>query len=156
MPIPPSWPDRRGGARPHPHPAHEPDGNAAERPHGFLRPRHNEVLSPEQTNPYSHKLLSDKPGALQGALNAREGKQSLRKVRMLAPNVMVVDTTNTDATNGAGAETRFKYILEKRGGPDPIQWTGWLSRFLKSLTIIWSKKVDGCSVACPSSPSART
>ena len=52
---------------------------------------------------------------LKGALNARESKQSLRKVRMLAPNVIVVDTTNTDATSGAGVETRFKYILEKRG-----------------------------------------
>jgi hypothetical protein len=34
---------------------------------------------------------------------------------MLAPNVIVVDTVNTAAANAAGAETMFKYILEKRG-----------------------------------------
>ena len=52
---------------------------------------------------------------LKGALTARESKQSIRKVRMLAPNVIVVDTVNTDAGNAAGVETMFKYILEKRG-----------------------------------------
>jgi putative transposase len=39
-----------GGARRHPHPDNEVDGPAAERPHGFLRPLQNEVLSPEQPN----------------------------------------------------------------------------------------------------------
>jgi uncharacterized protein (TIGR02246 family) len=52
---------------------------------------------------------------LKGALTARESTQSIRKVRMLAPNVIVVDTVNTDRANAAGAETMFKYILEKRG-----------------------------------------
>jgi len=51
---------------------------------------------------------------LKGALNARDSKQIIRKVRMLAPNVIVVDTVNTDAGAAAGAETMFKYILEKR------------------------------------------
>jgi uncharacterized protein (TIGR02246 family) len=51
---------------------------------------------------------------LKGALNTRDSKQSIRKVRMLAPNVIVVDTVNTDAGNAAGVETMFKYILEKR------------------------------------------
>lgn len=54
-------------------------------------------------------------GILKGALTARQSKQSIRKVRMLAPNVIVVDTVNTDAANAAGAEKMFKYILEKRG-----------------------------------------
>lgn len=53
---------------------------------------------------------------LKGALNARQSKQSIRKIRMLAPNVIVVDTVNTDAGNAAGVETMFKYILEKRSG----------------------------------------
>ena len=39
---------------------------------------------------------------LKGALNARDSKQTIRKVRMLAPNVIVVDTVNTDAGNAAG------------------------------------------------------
>ena len=53
---------------------------------------------------------------LKGALNARQSKQTIRKVRMLAPNVIVVDTVNTDAGNTAGATTMFKYVLEKRAG----------------------------------------
>ena len=51
---------------------------------------------------------------LKGALTARDSKQTIRNVRMLAPNVIVVDTVNTDAGSTAGAETMFKYILEKR------------------------------------------
>ena len=51
---------------------------------------------------------------LKGALNARDSKQTIRNIRMLAPNGIVVDTVNTDAGNTAGAETMFKYILEKR------------------------------------------
>jgi uncharacterized protein (TIGR02246 family) len=52
---------------------------------------------------------------LKGALNERDSKQSIRKVRQLAPGVIVVDTVNTDAGNAAGVQTMFKYILEKRG-----------------------------------------
>lgn len=37
-----------GGARRHPHPDSDLDGNAAERPHDVLRPLQNEVLSPQQ------------------------------------------------------------------------------------------------------------
>ena len=51
-----------------------------------------------------------------GGLSARNSKQTIRKVRMLAPNVIVVDTVNTDDGNAAGATTMFKYVLEKRAG----------------------------------------
>jgi len=50
MPHSPSLPDSRGDARRHPHASIDIDGQAAERPHGFLRALKNEVLLKEQTN----------------------------------------------------------------------------------------------------------
>jgi putative transposase len=44
-----SEPDSRRGAHRHPHVNNEADGQAAERPHDSLRPRHNDVRPAEQT-----------------------------------------------------------------------------------------------------------
>ncbi len=44
-----SEPDSRRGARRHPHPDDEADGQAAERPHDVLRPIQNEVRSADET-----------------------------------------------------------------------------------------------------------
>jgi len=43
-----------GGARRHPHPDNEIDGNAAEHPHDFLRTLRNEVRMPDQMTSSSH------------------------------------------------------------------------------------------------------
>ena len=61
---------------------------------------------------------------LKGALNARDSKQTIRKVRMLAPNVIVVDTVNTDAGNAAGGRhvqvpPGERQTMARRGGQHP-------------------------------------
>lgn len=53
-------------------------------------------------------------------------------------------------------EAKQRNAVQREYGPDPIRWTGWLSRstvryFSSSLSLNAVKKADGRSVACPSS-----
>jgi hypothetical protein len=52
---------------------------------------------------------------VKGALRGRELKMSMRKVRQLAPNVIVVDAEDSDKNEASAVVTRLKLILEKRG-----------------------------------------
>jgi uncharacterized protein (TIGR02246 family) len=49
-----------------------------------------------------------------GPLSGRQLKMTIRKVRRLAPNVIIVDSDDTDAGTATQATTRLKLILEKR------------------------------------------
>jgi uncharacterized protein (TIGR02246 family) len=68
------------------------------------------------------RVMQDQQGiALQtdavvkGALRGRVSKMTIRKVRRLAPNVIMVDSDDTDAGSATQAVTRLKLILERRG-----------------------------------------
>jgi uncharacterized protein (TIGR02246 family) len=49
-----------------------------------------------------------------GALKNRVVHMEIRKVRQLAPNVIVLDTTDSNAAKPDDRQTRMKLILEKR------------------------------------------
>jgi uncharacterized protein (TIGR02246 family) len=49
-----------------------------------------------------------------GPLKNRRTLMTPRKVRMLAPNVIVVDTIDTDSAGATRAETRLKLIIQRR------------------------------------------
>lgn len=55
---------------------------------------------------------------LKGPLRERRLLMTIRKVRQLAPNVIVLDTHDTDSGGSSNVETRLKLILEQREG----QW----------------------------------
>jgi uncharacterized protein (TIGR02246 family) len=50
-----------------------------------------------------------------GALRDRVVHMDVRSVRQLAPNVIILDTTNSDASKSSDQVTQMKWILEKRG-----------------------------------------
>lgn len=50
-----------------------------------------------------------------GAMKDRVVHMDIRKVRQLAPNVIILDTTNSDASKSSDQVTQMKWILEKRG-----------------------------------------
>jgi uncharacterized protein (TIGR02246 family) len=50
-----------------------------------------------------------------GALKDRVVHMEIRNVRELAPNVILIDTTDSDAANPGGVKTRMKLVVEKRG-----------------------------------------
>jgi uncharacterized protein (TIGR02246 family) len=52
---------------------------------------------------------------LKGPLRDRKLDMKLRKVRLLSPTVIVMDTHDTDSSKSSNVETRLKLILEKRG-----------------------------------------
>ncbi len=49
-----------------------------------------------------------------GALKDRVVHMDIRKVRQLAPNVIILDTLNSDASKSSDQVTQMKWILEKR------------------------------------------
>jgi uncharacterized protein (TIGR02246 family) len=53
---------------------------------------------------------------MKGPLRGRKAIMTIRKVRLLAPNVILVDTMDTDPAGATATETRLKLILEKRSG----------------------------------------
>jgi uncharacterized protein (TIGR02246 family) len=53
-----------------------------------------------------------------GPLRDRVVHMDIRKIRQLAPNVIVLDTTNSDASKSSDQVTQMKWILEKRG----LEW----------------------------------
>ena len=61
------------------------------------------------------EIASRTDALVKGALSARQLRMTIRKVRQLAPNVIVVDSEDTDASSAKAVVTRLKLILEKRG-----------------------------------------
>jgi len=52
---------------------------------------------------------------VKGALRNRQVKMTIRRVRELAPTVIVVDSEDTDGSGASQVTTRMKLILQKRG-----------------------------------------
>lgn len=52
---------------------------------------------------------------VKGALSGRQLEMTIRRVRQLAPNVIVVDSEDTDKSTSTAVVPRLKLILEKRG-----------------------------------------
>jgi uncharacterized protein (TIGR02246 family) len=50
-----------------------------------------------------------------GALRNRVVHMDVRSIRQLAQNVIILDTTNSDASKSSDQVTQMKWILEKRG-----------------------------------------
>ena len=61
------------------------------------------------------EIASRTDAVLKGALSGRQLQMTIRKVRQLAPNVIVVDSEDTDTSRAKGVVTRLKLILERRG-----------------------------------------
>jgi len=52
---------------------------------------------------------------VKGALRGRQVKMTIRRVRELAPTVIVVDSEDTDGSGASQVTTRMKLVLQKRG-----------------------------------------
>ena len=52
---------------------------------------------------------------MKGPLKERQPQMTIRRIRRLAPNVIIVDCTDTDASKATQGVTRMKLILEMRG-----------------------------------------
>ena len=61
------------------------------------------------------EIASRTDAIVKGALSGRQLEMTVRRVRQLAPNVIVIDSDDTDKSSATAVVTRFKLILGKRG-----------------------------------------